>query len=109
MKMDILRTLSDFYIQGWNEKANVASKAKRYLLFEDNLNCEKYLINVSTFYYVKIIKYRPGNHRLQVETGRLDDIPLNERNCKICTTDDIGVEYHYLFTSDFLRVTENYI
>ena len=49
------------------------------------------------------------NHRLPVETRRWDDIPLNERKCKICTTDDIGDEYHYLFTCDFLRVTENCI
>ena len=52
------------------------------------------------FYYSKIIKYRTGNHRLPVETGRWDDIPLNERKCKICTKDDIGDEYHYLFTCD---------
>ena len=107
--MDISRTLSDLYIQEWNEKTNVSSKGKQYLLFKDNLNFEKYLINVLKFYYSKIIKYRTGNHRLPVETGRWDDIPLNERNCKICTTDDIGDEYHYLFTCDFLRVTENCI
>ena len=64
---------------------------------------KKYLINVSKFYYSKIIKYRTGNHRLPVETGRWDDIPLNERKCKICTTDDIGDEYHYLYTCDFFK------
>ena len=77
VKMDISRTLSDLYFQEWNEKANVSSKGKQYLLFKDNLNFEKYLINVSKFYYSKIIKYRTGNHRLPVETGRWDDIPLN--------------------------------
>ena len=76
---------------------------EKYLLFKDNLNFEKHLINVSKFYYSKIIKYRTGNHRLPVETGRWDDIPLNERKCKICTKDDIGDEYHYLFTCDFFK------
>ena len=85
MKMDISRTLSDLYIQEWNEKAKVSSKGKQYLLFKDNLNCEKYLINVSIFYYSKIIKYRTGNHRLPVETERWDDMQLNERKYKICT------------------------
>ena len=42
-----------------------------------------------------------GNHRLPVETERWDDIPLNERNCNVCTTSDIGDEYHYLLTCDF--------
>ena len=89
-------------IQEWNEKANVSSKGKQYLLFKDNVNFEKYLINVSKKNYSKI---RTGNHRLQVETGRWDDIhvPLNERKCKICTKDDIGDEYHYLFTCDFFK------
>ena len=32
VKMDILRTLSDLYIQKWNEKANVSSKGKQYIL-----------------------------------------------------------------------------
>ena len=56
-----------------------------------------------SFYYSKIIKYRTGNHRLPVETGRWDDIPSNERKCKICTTDDIGDEYQFLFTCDFFK------
>ena len=104
--MDIPRTLSDLYIQEWNEKASVSSKGKQYLLFKDNLNFEKYLIiNVSKFYYSKIIKY----NRLPVQTGRWVDIPLNERKCKTCIKDDIGDEYHYLFSCDFLRVTENCI
>ena len=81
----------------------LSSKGKQYLMFKDNLNFEKYLINVSKFYYSKIIKYRTGNHRLPVETGRWDDIPLNERKCKICTKDDFGDEYHYLFTCDFFK------
>ena len=50
VKMDISRTLSDLYIQEWNEKANVSSKGKQYLLFKDNLNLEKYLINVSKLF-----------------------------------------------------------
>ena len=103
MKMDISRTLSNLYIQEWNEKANASSKGKQYILFKDNLNFEKYFINISKLYYSKIIKYRTGNHRLHVETGRLDDIPLNEQKCKICTTDDICDEYHYLCTCNFFE------
>ena len=41
MKMNISRTLSDLYIKEWNEKANVSSQGKQYLLFKDNLNFKK--------------------------------------------------------------------
>ena len=88
--MDNSRKLSDSYIQEWSEKVNVSSKRKQYLLFRDNLNFDKYLIEVSKFHYSKIIKYRTGNHRLPVETGRWDDIPSNEQTCRICTTDVVG-------------------
>ena len=42
----------------------------------------------------------------QVGTGGWDDTALNEQNCNVCTKNDIGDEYHYLFSCDFLRVTE---
>ena len=73
VKMDISRTLSDLYIQEWNEQANVSSKGKQYILFKDNLNLEKYLVSVSKFYHSKIIKYWTGNHRLPLETRWWDD------------------------------------
>ena len=56
-------------------------------------------MNVSKFYYCNIIKYKTGNHRLPVDTGRCDVIPSNERKCKLCTTDVIGDEYHYLLST----------
>ena len=76
----ISRALCDLYIQEWNEKFDVFSKRKRFLLFKDNICFDKYLTKISKFYYDKIIKFRTGNHRLPIETGRLDDTPLNERN-----------------------------
>ena len=109
MKVDISQTLSDLYIQEWNEKANVSSKGKQYLLFKDNLNFEKYLIKVSKFYYAKIIKYRTGNHRLPVETGRCDDIPLNERKCKFALKTTLVTSIIICLLVTFLRVTENCI
>ena len=82
-------------------RANVSTKEKLFQLFKDNLNFEKYLIIVSNFYCSKIIKYRTGIHRLPVETGRWDDTPLNERKGNVCTTNDVGDEYHFCFRVTF--------
>ncbi|MCG8113215.1 MAG: reverse transcriptase domain-containing protein [Candidatus Thiodiazotropha taylori] len=101
VKTSIAQTLSDLYIQEWYEKVNISSKGKQYLLFKDNLNFEKYLINIPKFHYDKIIKFRTGNHRLPIETGRWDDTAVNERKCNLCSKNDIGDEYHYLFSCDF--------
>ena len=51
-----------------------------YIRCSSNLLCRQ-------FYYSKIIKYRSEN----------------ERKCKMCTTDDIGDEYHYFFTCDSFK------
>ena len=86
-------------------KLTFHQKENNIFFIKDNLNFEKYLINISKFYYIYyiIITYMTGNHRLPVETGRWNDMPLNERKCKICSTDDIADEYHYLFTCDFFK------
>ena len=41
------------------------------------------------------MSYRTRNHRLPVEVGRWQSIPLNERLCSYYKS-DIGDEYHYL-------------
>ena len=76
---------------------NGSSKENQYLLFKDNLNLEKYMINDSNFYYSKIIKYMTNTHLLQVEL-----YTINERKCNVCTTDDIGDEYHVYFLYTFI-------
>ena len=46
---------------------------------------------------LSLIKFRTGNHRLPIETGRWENLPLNERKCHLCPKNDIGDEYHNLF------------
>ena len=43
------------------------------------------------------IKFRTGNHKLPVETGRWDGTDVSDRKCPLCSINDIGDEYHYLF------------
>ena len=54
MKMDVSRTLSDLYIQEWNEKANVSSKEKQHLLFKYNLNFENIGLMFQNFIIPKL-------------------------------------------------------
>lgn len=45
-----------------------------------------------------ILSYRTTNHRLSVERGKLGGILKNERICTQCEKNNVGDEYHYLFT-----------
>ena len=43
-----------------------------------------------------LCKFRTNNIKLPVETGRWENIPRNDRICRLCFT-GIGDEFHYLF------------
>ena len=47
-------------------------------------------------YLISLYYYQNSNHKLPIEVGRWEGVPLNERKCLNCYT-DIGDEFHYLF------------
>ena len=54
--------------------------------------------------YVYILcKFKCANHRLPIVEGRYTVIPVHERTCTLCTTNDIGDEFHYLFNCAFFH------
>ena len=42
-------------------------------------------------------------YRLPTVEGRYTGIPVHERTCTLCTTNDIGDEFHYLFNCAFFH------
>ena len=97
IKTQISKTLSDLYIQEWDTKVISSSKGKTYSVFKNDINFENYLIKLNKKHWSTLLKFRLSNHRLPVETGRRDNIPLEERKCNLCEKNDIGDEFHYLF------------
>ena len=87
-------------IMFWFSKIELSSIGKNYYLFKQDLNFENYLINLSMKHYSSLLKFRLSNHRLPVETGRWENISLDERKCNLCPKNDIRDEFHYLFTCD---------
>ena len=73
-----------------------SSKGHNNNLFKTDINLEKYIINLNSSLFYSMIRYRTANHKLPIETGRWNNTDLSERNCKLCTKNDLGDEYHYL-------------
>ncbi|MCU7800877.1 MAG: reverse transcriptase family protein [gamma proteobacterium symbiont of Lucinoma myriamae] len=107
VKRSINRTLSDIYIQEWKAKADSSSKAITYFSFKQDIKFENYLASLPRNSYLPLIKFRTGNHKLPVETGRWENIPLNERKCSLCNLNDIGDEFHYLFKCTYFSSERN--
>ena len=96
LKLSIKQTLVDLYTQDWYSKLNNSSKGKNYSILKADICMEKYLLHLPRKSYLSLCKFRTSNHKLPIEVGRWEGVPLNERKCLHCNT-DIGDEFHYLF------------
>ena len=77
-------------------KFGTGNKLRTYREFKDGINCESYLSDVSNFKHRKAFtKLRTSDHKLQIEVGRHNKTPLNERFCKFCPS-EIEDEKHFL-------------
>ena len=47
-------------------------------------------------YIYPLIRFRCGNHKLMIETGRRFGIPHDERFCRDCDQNDLGDEFHFV-------------
>ena len=43
-----------------------------------------------------LCRFRTGNHKLPIETGRWEDIERTERLCNLCNNHNIGDEFIYV-------------
>ena len=44
----------------------------------------------------ELVKFRIGDHKLRLETGRYDQIPRVNRFCPLCKSNQIQDEFHFL-------------
>ena len=89
--------LSDIYKQNWNEEVNEISQCSNYRIFKTSLQFENYIKTLDQNDRIKLCKFRCGNHKLPIITGRYQGIPKEERLCPLCTNHQVGDEFHYLF------------
>ena len=59
-------------------------------------DCSKnHILNLPANRSKKYCKFRTGNTKLPIESGRFI-IPRENKICKLCKSKDIGDEFHYL-------------
>ena len=74
-------------------KLRTFRKIKKYFEYE------KYLNKISNFKYRQAItKLRISAHKLTVETGRYNNVPYNDRLCRLCELNEVGDEHHFLMS-----------
>ena len=81
----------------WKHKLENSSKLTFYSTFKTDHNLEKYLVLIKDPYKRKCLsRFRVSSHNLQIEIGRYQNIPREERLCEICNSGEVENETHFL-------------
>ena len=86
----------DQFRQKWKSDIDNSPKALCYRLFKENLEFEEYLDLLSDKDKITFCRFRTGNHRLPIETGRWQGTERRNCFCELCNCEDIGDEFHYI-------------
>ena len=87
----------DCDIQDWHEKMLGMSKLRTLSMYKLEFCTEQYLyLNMPQRLRSFLAKFRIGNHELEIERGRHQNIPVSERICKLCfNCNNVYVEDEY--------------
>ena len=100
-KRKISLTSQDQQRQNWLETVANSSHCRVYRLLKTRLRLEPYLQDLDKRYSVPLCRFRAGNHKLPITLGRYNNTERQTRLCKICATQEIGDEIHYLIKCPF--------
>ena len=93
----IKQRIRDQYLQKWSASLSSMSKLESYNRYKKTFNMEKYLQILSNDTLRKhLSSFRLVSHRLEIEMGRHNNIPREQRFCKVCNMQQTESEYHFL-------------
>ena len=79
-------------------KEKIYLEIELYSSTKANYGFEKYIDFIKDTQYRKLLtQLRVSAHKFPIEKERYENIPREKRTCKICTSNLIGDEFHYLF------------
>ena len=85
------------YSQNWHAEMFTNSLCLNYRIFKEKCQCESLVLKLPFKHRISLTRFRCGNHRLPIASGRYAGIERTQRICNICNTDQLGDEFHYLF------------
>ena len=87
LKHTAKRILCDQYLQQWNSEKCNSSRGINYRMFKHDFKLKNYLLKLSTKNARILCKFRTGNVKVPIETGRWFNIERDDRICHLCNSD----------------------
>ena len=91
------------FIQNWHSDLTKSNKGKNYSIFKESIELEHYFTILPKHLYINMVRFRTGNHKLPVETGRWNNIEYRERKCLLCEKQSVGDELHYILECPYFK------
>ena len=101
-KRNIFVALDNLEQQKWLNEVNTSNFCLTYRIFKQELSLEPYLIKLPFLHRINLTKFRCKNNKLPVNKFRFEKTEV-DKSCQLCNSNDLGDEYHYLFTCDFFN------
>ena len=91
----VTQRIYDIYSQDWSAKLHESPSSRTYILYKDALIFSKYISEIKIEKWrISLTRFRTNNHKLAIETGRWNKLPINERKCNFCL--ELEDEFHFL-------------
>ena len=104
VKLSLGLKLNDIFKQKWHDEVSEKRLCTNYRIFKHEHKMEKYLTLLDRDHRINLTKFRCGNHKLPVNSGRFQGRPRHECICNLCTSNVTGDEFHYVFDYSFFDV-----
>ena len=99
--------LDDIAKQEWLSEVSTNSLCLNYRIFKTECCLSNYILTLDTPDRITLCKFRCGNHRLPITTGRYTGINREDRTCPLCNSNDIADEFHFIFICTYFAETRN--
>ena len=100
-KLVLKQIMLDQFLQNWHSDLTKSNKGKNYSIFKESIELEHYFTILPKHLYVNMVRFRTGNHKLPVETGRWNTIEYRERKCLLCEKQSVGDELHFILECSY--------
>ena len=100
----IKQRLLDTYKQSWYSAINNSNRLETYARFKHEFEIETYLDFIKeNKYKIALTQFRLSSHNLAIERGRIEHIDRSERVYKLCNSNVIENEFHFLLVCPLYR------
>ena len=102
-KSRIKQCYKDLFLQQWYSQLDNNSMYINYSLFKSSFRQEPFIKLLPNDCVIALVKFRSTNNNLPVNALRFTNTPRLERICRHCKLNEVGDEFHYLFTCPYFQ------